>query len=331
MKKCLILFLVCSLLVACCQQVRAQVEYEFETRGGIQYLVYHDAKGPVLTVPQQVNGVTVTAVCVEKLRYVHHREIKALELPETVTTISFGILGALSGLEAIAVAEENPSFSVLDGVLYNKDYTAIVYCPKGKKGKLEMPHTVTQIADRALQGAGFSEIVFSNAITTISPNGCEGCGSLVSVTLPENLAVVNNGAFMGCTKLKMVEFPASLNLIGQNAFGYTIDWVSDDCLAAVPIKDFVVYGKTPNAKAYANTAKFQYYDLNLLEDTENPLEAGDLSADRNVDAKDALLALKYAVGKIGLHTRQIDLADVNEDGAVNAKDALQILCKAVGK
>ena len=58
---------------------------------------------------------------------------------------------------------------------------------------------------------------------------------------------------------------------------------------------------------------------------------GDVNQDGTVDAKDALLVLKAAVGKATLTNEQRVLANVDGDGAINAKDALLILKKAVNK
>ncbi|MBR3844481.1 MAG: prolyl oligopeptidase family serine peptidase, partial [Clostridia bacterium] len=60
-------------------------------------------------------------------------------------------------------------------------------------------------------------------------------------------------------------------------------------------------------------------------------EQGDVNEDSQVDAKDALLVLKSAVGKITLTDGQSNRADVNRDEAIDAKDALDILKYAVGK
>ena len=58
---------------------------------------------------------------------------------------------------------------------------------------------------------------------------------------------------------------------------------------------------------------------------------GDLDANQEVNAKDALSVLKNAVGKQEFNEVETLLADVNLDTAVNAKDALEILKYAVGK
>ncbi len=58
---------------------------------------------------------------------------------------------------------------------------------------------------------------------------------------------------------------------------------------------------------------------------------GDVNGDGSVDAKDALLILQGAVGKVQLNGEQITAADVNGDRAIDAKDALLVLQFAVQK
>ncbi len=58
---------------------------------------------------------------------------------------------------------------------------------------------------------------------------------------------------------------------------------------------------------------------------------GDVNADGNINAKDALLVLKYAVNKEQFTALQLQAANVTKQETPNAKDALDILQKSVGK
>ncbi len=60
-------------------------------------------------------------------------------------------------------------------------------------------------------------------------------------------------------------------------------------------------------------------------------EQGDVNEDKDINAKDALEVLKFAVEKISLSDAAKLRADVNLDDNINAKDALDILKYAVGK
>ena len=58
---------------------------------------------------------------------------------------------------------------------------------------------------------------------------------------------------------------------------------------------------------------------------------GDVNSDGNINAKDALLVLKYAVNKEQFTALQLQAANVTKQKTPNAKDALHILQKCVGK
>ena len=58
---------------------------------------------------------------------------------------------------------------------------------------------------------------------------------------------------------------------------------------------------------------------------------GDVNNDGEINAADALLALKAAVGKAELTEAQSLSANVNGDARIDAADALLILQRAVGK
>ncbi len=76
-----------------------------------------------------------------------------------------------------------------------------------------------------------------------------------------------------------------------------------------------------------NLAKLEQWEQ---QEPEN-LTYGDVNQDESIDAKDALLILKAAVGKISLTETQQKLAELNDDGHINAKDALLVLQKSVDK
>ncbi len=80
-----------------------------------------------------------------------------------------------------------------------------------------------------------------------------------------------------------------------------------------------------------NSANQQF----VLFEVKNPYpglkEYGDVNMDDKVNASDALVVLRHAVGKATLSDIFHEIADVSGDGKINAVDALQILKKAVGK
>ncbi len=78
--------------------------------------------------------------------------------------------------------------------------------------------------------------------------------------------------------------------------------------------------------------KQAYYDIQKLWTARKyDLTLGDLDGNKTIDAKDALVTLKAAVGKLELTENQMLTAELNGDSIIDAKDALLILRYAVKK
>lgn len=83
---------------------------------------------------------------------------------------------------------------------------------------------------------------------------------------------------------------------------------------------YLVGGGT--AFAQSQVASFEY---------DKKYTLGDVNDDGKINAIDAVLILRAAIGKTELTDIQQKAADVNEDKSVNALDAVVVLRKAVGK
>lgn len=90
-----------------------------------------------------------------KMLFCPQKKTGSITIPASVTDVS-EVLGGdfvndkiepLTGITDIYVEEGNTSFSSVDGVLYNKNKTRLIYCPPGKEGKITIPSTVTEIGN----------------------------------------------------------------------------------------------------------------------------------------------------------------------------------------
>ena len=81
-------------------------------------------------------------------------------------------------LTTISVNAANPTYSSLDGVLYNKLQTTLISCPADKTGSFAVPNQVTRIGDQAFFR----------------------CGELTAISLPNGLTSIGVGAFERCEK-----------------------------------------------------------------------------------------------------------------------------------
>ena len=75
--------------------------------------------------------------------------LKSLRIPASVKTIGTRAFHQCTALKSIEVDENNPSFASVDGVLFTKDKTELLYCPGARRRQYVVPDFVATIADQA--------------------------------------------------------------------------------------------------------------------------------------------------------------------------------------
>lgn len=76
-------------------------------------------------------------------------EITSVTIPASVTSIGKMAFADCTARTSIEVASDNEYYSVLDGVLFNKDTTELVCFPAGRAGAYTILDSVTSIGDSA--------------------------------------------------------------------------------------------------------------------------------------------------------------------------------------
>ncbi len=107
--------------------------------------------------------------------------LENIHIPANVKKIGEAALDALESLRYFSADNNNPSYTCVDGVLYNKEKTVLIKCPALMDSLQEIPSSVKEIADKAF---------FSCRITEI--------------TIPKSVKVIGDEAFANCTFLRKV-------------------------------------------------------------------------------------------------------------------------------
>ena len=163
----------------------------YTTNNGTVTITRYTGPDTSWTIPTTLNGLPVNSIgsflC---------SSLTNVTIPRTVTNVAGGAFSSCSSLTAITVDTNNPAYSSVNGVLFDKIETAVVEYPCGLGGSYTIPSTVTKIGDSA-----FSD-----------------CTSLSSVTIPNSVTNIGDSAFSLCTSLTSVYFQGNAPSLGADVF-----------------------------------------------------------------------------------------------------------------
>ncbi len=146
------------------------------------------------------------------------RELKSIHIPQSLKQIGDDAFFLCATLSVIDVDPLNSVYGSVDGILFNKSKTVLIYYPGGKSGAYSVPNGVTNLFTHAFYGSGVTEVTMGNGVTAIGDSAFGGCESLTSVKLPGGLKVIPNELFVSCFALTNMVLPDSVVSIGDYAF-----------------------------------------------------------------------------------------------------------------
>jgi uncharacterized repeat protein (TIGR02543 family) len=153
--------------------------------------------------------------------------LRSITIPNSITNIGDYAFDDCTSLSAITVATNNPAYSSVAGVLFDKSTNTLIEYPGGKAGSYTIPNTVTNIDDYAF----------------------DLCTNLISITIPNSVTNLGDGAFYYCTSLTSIYFQGNAPSLGgsyvfdsdTNATGYylpgTTGWAEFSANTGLPIAE----------------------------------------------------------------------------------------------
>jgi hypothetical protein len=134
----------------------------------------------------------------------------------------YGPVNIFSGcpkLANILVDANNPAFSSVNGVLFDKHKTTLWQYPAGLTGSYVIPNTVQIVGAGAFQDCtNLSGIFFPASVTNLADQAFDGCSRLKSVTIPNSVISIGDETFAGCTSLTNLSFGTGVASLEGDAF-----------------------------------------------------------------------------------------------------------------
>lgn len=235
------------------------------------------------TLPESVETIGLQA-------FIDCESLTEVTIPANVTIIEQNSFSGCGKLRAIYVAEGNPAYQSVDGVLMTKDGTMVHTCPGAKEGTFVIPNGVTTIASLAFFDCqNLKRLVIPATLTTINERGFDFCYNLLSFYF--------SGAAPEEELLKKMD-------ISRDATLYYLEGQS---------------GWTSPTYLGYKTALWD--GSSKLPGT---LPAGDANGDGRVGVEDVQQLYGYLTGQNTITITEKMAADVNNDGEVDVYD-LQLL------
>ena len=173
---------------------------------------------------------------------------------KTVTNLEDNCFYYCTNLKAVFVDEDNPAYTSVDGVLFNKGLSEIILCPiKNSEYRTALALGVAAPADGDSCAAFLEEtkdffpsedekmsdkvknaLTKSGAIyeipatvTDIGPYCFSYCDRLTRIEIPDGVKAIGQMSFFKCKSLESIYLPDGLESIGSDALSYceTLDYI----------------------------------------------------------------------------------------------------------
>ncbi len=99
----------------------------------------------------------------------YQTNISEITIPASVQEIGDRAFAGCKTITSVKVDKDNPYYTDVDGVLYSKDMTELIYCPKRNDSSFKVPVSVTKIASFAFADADISELTILRDDVQIAP------------------------------------------------------------------------------------------------------------------------------------------------------------------
>ena len=199
-----------------------------------------------ITIPESVTAIYDDA-------FNECENLENIFIPKSLTNITDNPFAGCTSLN-IMVDDDNPKYTSVDGILYDKNKESLLCYPASKDDEtFTIPNTVKTIKESAFEKCySLISVIIPTSVTSIGDWTFYYCTSLTSVTIGNSVTSIGDYAFYNCRSLTSITIPDSVTSIGSYAFS--------DCqsLTSITIPDSVT-----------SIGNYAFYNTAYYNDTSN--------------------------------------------------------------
>jgi len=161
---------------------------------------------------------TVTSVMGQAFSFCKY--LTSLSVPSSTIDLGGAICYSCDSMTAFLVDNANPNYSGMNGVLFNKDQSALIRYPSNNENvSYSIPETVDTIKGYAFTNSfKIYSLILPADLSIIEKNGFQYCRNLSAIDIPSSVKSIGQGALTYCINLKSLKLPVGLDSIPVDVF-----------------------------------------------------------------------------------------------------------------
>ena len=228
-------------------------------------------------------------------------ELTQVTIPTNTTNIGEWAFGYCDKLTTINVEESNTSYTSINGILFNKDKSALIQYPIGRPDnsynipdgtisigagafascntltQITIPNSVKDIGFLAFQSCKFTQVIIPCNVVNFGWAFSES--KISEVIISEGVKTINEGAFLTCERLTKIIIPNSVASIEDEAFSGCRSLAQIIMLATIPptveantfeyltVSDILVYVPAESLEDYKKAEIWKEFNLQAMPAT----------------------------------------------------------------
>ena len=144
-------------------------------------------------------------------------ELERITLGKDVASFDASAFSDCKKLKHVEISKDNATICSVDGVVYSKDKSVLIYFPLAKKD-LTIPDSVRVIGAYAFYDSLIESVAIPDTVEKIDNKAFYLCNKLSSVTIGRGVKEIGDGAFSLCILLESITIPSNVEIMGESAF-----------------------------------------------------------------------------------------------------------------